>query len=221
MGLELVEIVMDVENEFGVSIEDADAYHLTTPQHVANYLYKRVRTSQSSPCPSQMGFYLLRKALCENFSFQRNEISPKTRFDELFQENVRSQWQKLWNFMQVETIPRLQRNKALRITSDFVLPALVFVVGYFVISAGFSIALLIFLVAQFFGYFISIQFANVIPDKFNELGKVISFITCSHTKIWSKEEILEKVIEITSSVLGLSTDKIKPNSNFIDDLGAG
>lgn len=42
MGLEIVELIMKVEETFGIAIPDAEASGLTTPRHVVDYVFGRV-----------------------------------------------------------------------------------------------------------------------------------------------------------------------------------
>jgi acyl carrier protein len=42
MGLDTVELIIAFENEFGLSIPDADAERLTTPRQVTEYVWGRI-----------------------------------------------------------------------------------------------------------------------------------------------------------------------------------
>ena len=42
MGLDGVEIVLAVEEEFGIAIDDADAANLTTPRRLVDYVFERL-----------------------------------------------------------------------------------------------------------------------------------------------------------------------------------
>jgi hypothetical protein len=42
MGLDVVELVMAFEEEFGISIPDAEAPELTTPRKVTDYIVEKV-----------------------------------------------------------------------------------------------------------------------------------------------------------------------------------
>lgn len=54
MGLDLVELVLAIEDEFKLQIVDKDARYLETPGAVANYLSLRLRPNKIiGPCPTQ------------------------------------------------------------------------------------------------------------------------------------------------------------------------
>ena len=42
MGLDVVEVIMAFEEEFGISIPDADCENLTTPRQVTEYVWGRI-----------------------------------------------------------------------------------------------------------------------------------------------------------------------------------
>jgi acyl carrier protein len=63
MGLDIVEIVIQFEEDFGVRIPDADAGELVTPRDFIDYFCARLPMAADAPCPSQRAFYLLRRPL--------------------------------------------------------------------------------------------------------------------------------------------------------------
>ncbi len=66
MGLELLELTMAYEEEFGIIMDEPDVVDCTTPGLVADYLYTRVRRSNNDSCLSQQGFYKIRKELVDS-----------------------------------------------------------------------------------------------------------------------------------------------------------
>ncbi len=98
MGLDLVELVMKVENVFGIDILDNDAPHLGTPRQLANYISYRIscgKTPTSDRLVSQSRFYALRNILAQQFDIPIQNIRPETRFDQLFQNDPIKQWERL------------------------------------------------------------------------------------------------------------------------------
>ncbi len=95
MGLDTVELLMAIEEEFGLHFNDADAADCTTPRHVADYLSKRVRTSSDDPCPTQRGFYKIGNAILSSFDFRREDIAPSTKLSIIFGKPEKQSWEKL------------------------------------------------------------------------------------------------------------------------------
>ena len=76
MGLDGVELLLAVEEEFGVAIADADAIGLTTPALLAEYVSARLgdRARNAAVCTSSRAFYLLRQALMETGAISRRQL---------------------------------------------------------------------------------------------------------------------------------------------------
>ena len=95
MGLDSVEIVIVVEETFGISIEDAEASEVTTPADLIS-LVQRAVSSKSilRPCLSQRAFHVVRKNISRITNVSKRSINLKTRINSLFPKPDRS---KLWN----------------------------------------------------------------------------------------------------------------------------
>ncbi len=82
-GLDLVELVMAIEEEFGLDIPNEAAEKLTTVGEVYEYLRTRLDKTDSEECLSQKIFYKLRRAIVSNFQVNRQAISPDTQVNNL------------------------------------------------------------------------------------------------------------------------------------------
>ncbi len=90
MGLDTVEIVMAVEQTFGISIPNRDAEKMLTPAHLISYVQQAVSSKPiQQPCLTQRAFHRVRASLCEVTEFPRREIRLETRIDHLFPEDDR------------------------------------------------------------------------------------------------------------------------------------
>lgn len=77
MGLDSVELVMDLEEAFGIEIPDEDAARLETPRMVLNYLVTRLPIAPSGGCQTQRSFYALRRGL-RAVGITGTELRPAT-----------------------------------------------------------------------------------------------------------------------------------------------
>jgi hypothetical protein len=81
MGLDTVELVMEIEDEFGIRIADDEAERITTVgqtvECVARHLAAR-RPPGPVVCTSARAFYRLRAALGERFNVPRSAVRPGT-----------------------------------------------------------------------------------------------------------------------------------------------
>jgi hypothetical protein len=105
MGLDLVEIIMDIEERFGVEIPDEDASRVNTVADLIDAVCKQLDTAAqkceksdqiSVICHSSRAFYRFRKELTRILPLGRRDVKPSARLEELIPRQVRRQtWQAL------------------------------------------------------------------------------------------------------------------------------
>lgn len=104
MGLETVELVMAIEEEFGIEIRNEDAGRLTTVGEIYNFLLSRLEQTAPIDCLSQRVFYKLRRALIETYGLSRHVITPATKLDSLLTvEQISEGWPFLQMFIALKT----------------------------------------------------------------------------------------------------------------------
>lgn len=114
MGLDSVELLMAIEEEFGVEIPDSAASTMYTVGDVYDWL--KVRTASTDPiaCLTQRVFYKLRRALVENYSVERRLVFPDSRItDFLSRETIEDGWPFLQLFIDLKTPPFKVTNEIL------------------------------------------------------------------------------------------------------------
>lgn len=216
MGLDTIELVMAIEEEFAIHIRDEDAERLTTPQKVANYVMERVRHPGMS-CPPQAGFYRLRSALIDAFSIPRSEIHPETRFSDLLRGDIKLQWKELGATLGTD-LPALERSARLT-TMVFAGPAVI-VAALSSLSLPLIVLLATYIAIVFIALRATIAARATIPSRYSTVEGLIPFVGCSSSRKWTDETVLARVIELTSEQLGVPIDNIHPHSRFVQDLNA-
>lgn len=108
MGLDCVELVMAIEEAFGIDIPDADAANLITVGAMYEFVLSRLKVSDKpgQRCLTAHAFYRTRSALvraCPNASLQ--QITPRTPLLELYPEWTRRriQWRALEHELKLKT----------------------------------------------------------------------------------------------------------------------
>ncbi len=97
MGLDSVELVMSIEDKFGVTIPDAEYANIGTIQQMADAIFQRLKLEPNKKCLSQIVFYRLRRAF-EEFGNEKQSISPNTKMINLLNKtDLKSDWTKLEN----------------------------------------------------------------------------------------------------------------------------
>lgn len=121
MGLDSVEHVMAIEEEFGLDIPDSDVERMIFVGDVYEWL--RIRLSKADPraCLTQRLFYKLRRALIDNYNIERNAVAPDTRLTDLLSlRDVEEGWPFLQMFIDLKTPPFRVANEFLgyRLSED-------------------------------------------------------------------------------------------------------
>jgi acyl carrier protein len=90
MGLDTVELVMEIEDEFGIAIPDADAELIQTAGQLHAYVCYRLRPRPVPACPSARAFYHLRAAIRRHCPIPRDAIRPSALLSRLLPEDLRA-----------------------------------------------------------------------------------------------------------------------------------
>jgi hypothetical protein len=60
----------------------------------------------------------------------------------------------------------------------------------------------------------------VIPDNCNTVESLIPFVATTNAALWTRDQVLARIMQITSTQLGIPFEKIREDSTFVDELGA-
>ncbi len=103
-GLDTVELVMAIEEEFGIEIPDKDAERITTVGETFEFLKTRLSSTPPRDCLSQKIFYKLRRALIENYQVSRRSITPDTKLSDIISlQDLEDGWPFLQMFIDLKT----------------------------------------------------------------------------------------------------------------------
>ena len=98
MGMDSVELVLAIEEDFGVLIPDEEAEQMLTVGDVYDWLKVKLSSADAVDCLTQQVFYKLRRALVQNYSLDKAAIRPDTRLTDLLPIEVVAEG---WPFLQV------------------------------------------------------------------------------------------------------------------------
>ena len=76
MGLELVELVLDTEREFGIEVSNQEAEEIGRLGELYELLLVKLEVSRRGLCPTQLAFCRVRQTLLERSELERREIRP-------------------------------------------------------------------------------------------------------------------------------------------------
>lgn len=102
MGLDSVELVMSIEDKFGIRIEDSEAEKIYTVQDFVDIVFSKIIVNPIDTCLSQLIFYKIRKAL-RKLTPTEKEIKPDMKISELFtQSELKEKWSQLKTEIELE-----------------------------------------------------------------------------------------------------------------------
>ena len=95
MGLDSVELVMTIEDKFGISIPDDECEQIVTVQQMADSVFEKIKLNPNEKCLSQIIFYRIRKAF-ELFGNEKQNITPNSKMSELLSKtDLKNDWTRL------------------------------------------------------------------------------------------------------------------------------
>jgi len=131
MGLDGVEILMAVEERFGISIPDEEAEITFTPGKLINLVLTKVRQADFSQCESRRAFYALRRALMKLTGVSRKAVRPEAELAELLPPRNRTeQWRELRAALGAVRWPRLVPQPGLATAIGVVAFTVALLIGY-------------------------------------------------------------------------------------------
>lgn len=232
MGLDTVELVMEIEEAFDISIPDDHASKMLTVGDVYEFILEKTADSalKSSTCLSAAAFFALRRHVSA-LGLSPSEIRPKTQLDCVIPLiGRRTYWQNLSSRMDLR-FPRLGRPSWLALLNCMLVAIVVFasflgfaqqnvVAGFF--AAGvldvISSVLLIFLTKPLAIYPVSTcstvrdLVTNLVATNYNTLATRYS--TRNPSDVWNALQL------IVAEQLGVDRSAVVPHARFVQDLGA-
>jgi len=225
MGLDTVELLLNVEECFGVAITDESAAELTTPRQLASHVAKLLAaqspeniSARASPCLSQRAFYRLRRILIAETGLSRDTLRPDTPLAEVLPDQRWAAWRRLRRALVAPDLPRLTVSPPISTLAQIAAIALsVLLAAYLALSAGALLA------AAFAGWFLSLALCDRLgtrfPSHLKTLGDLVHYVPVEPPTVWREGEILQQVCLLTARQSGLSLDLIDPDAHFVYDIG--
>jgi len=232
MGLDTVELVMEIEEAFDISIPDDRASTMLTVGDVYEFILEKTADStlKSSTCLTAAAFYDLRRHL-RSLGLTHLPIRPKTELDLAIPLiGRRTYWQALSSQMDLR-FPRLGRPSWLALLNCMLVAIVVYasflgfaeqnvVTGILaaVLFGVSSSALLMFLTLPFAVYPASTcstirdLVTNLVAINYTTLATRYS--TRNPTDVWNALQL------IVAEQLGVDRSAVVPHARFVQDLGA-
>ncbi len=222
MGLDGVELIMDLEEEFGVSLPDADLAACRTPRDMIDLIWSKVQGMSEPACKSQRAFYALRRAVVETLKVRRGSVRPTTPICSLIPgRNDVDRWQDLSNAVGGYRWPCVHRPLWMSLLIAVALAGLVYVFGGWVLAGDYVVAALIAVPLGLFLLLRATRQWRRIPHFDASLAALVPYVPVPRWYPQSREDVAERVKGVTIENLGLSESEYAEDADFAKDLGVG
>lgn len=235
IGLDGIELIMAVEETFGIEIADEDAQEILTVGQLWDYVCARVAFVPTKSCVTAKAFYRLRRALIATTQVWRRGIRPDSLLEPFFPTRTRRDSWKLFGeslklkLPELEYAPRLRElpmSLALLATAT----AGAYVFWTFDVSWWATILMIVGLAVGF--CVANAAFERVFRPlriHFNPAwetaGGLARTIVGLNEQAWlgddlrSREIAWEKIRALVAQHLDVSLHLVTPDAGFVNDLG--
>jgi acyl carrier protein len=248
MGLELVEIVMDVEEIFGISLPDTRLSEMRTVGELCDCIIDILGREKEGAALSDSVFLRLCEAIQSVKGTEQGQISADTRLSELFPFWGRKRaWKRLEKSLGLPLPPTqppgvvrtivlvvsivLGWVLGLSILFDLIPPRTVqssgtvsVLVAVFGLVLGFLAICLCWLV----GCWLTLPLARFWPKNLRTVGDLSQLIlekyygkVVKKEQRFNPEEVWNILRRIVAAVLGVDQSQVTREARFVEDLGAG
>ena len=231
MGLDAVELVLEIEEEFGIKIPDEDGEQIETIGQLHQYVLRRLGIDQEPrvvpgiPCANAVVFHKLRRSLIETFGIARKEIKPSVAFSELLPIDRRRQdWIRLRQALHVP-LPNLIRPQFLQ--ALLYLAWFGALVSTIAVVSGTGDAILPF---SLLGVCLCAQIATIgyavhVPDAYLTVGTTVRSLLRDHRDRLAPlpdntapRTVWDRLRRIISEQFGVPVESLHEDTHFINDL---
>jgi acyl carrier protein len=225
MGLDLVELEMEIEDAFDIKIADEEYVGLETVGQVFDYLCHRLNAQAAQACTTQSTFYRLRAAMIQTLGLDRHLLRPDVALDALLPPR---NWHREWNRLTDSSGLRLPKLKLSDTKTDWEI--LILLIG--LTLAGFGLlhsvsAACCIVVGSFFLAGLASPRSSS-GESFLTAGmslrEVVERIEVPDPSIissrWTDEQVWLKLKQAVVKVLGVKPHEVTLQSDFVKDLGA-
>jgi acyl carrier protein len=231
MGLDSVELILEVEKTFGITIADADAEKIRTVSDLQALVRKQLEGKTTTACASSFIFYSLRRVLMQELDLPKTAITPQTALKDIIPRKDRRVWWKKIATATVWAFPALRlREPYATLLSVF---ALVSIIG----TVGFALAMVWFfddtkwwwllpvgaLLFCWLLYALLRPLRTSFPQKYVrnlcERLLVLNYSTVRNEKGLNQKEVEMVLMQVIADRTGIPVEEILPEHSFTDDLG--
>lgn len=231
MGLDSVEILMKVEDTFGIKIPDQEAEQILTVGDFHTAVWRHLSGKHSDKCKSQHLFYNLRKSFADTFNFSPQQLMLDTPPEEIFPiTNRRQEYLSFANTANLK-LPDLVLTKPWA--------TLLTTFGVATIIGGLVTSLILInlfdsskwtLLIPVAGIILTIFLSDLLNPKrtaikeitirdFTQQTLALNYSTLLTNEGTNRQEMESVINHIIADMAGLDLEEVTSEKNIADDLG--
>ncbi|MEO5803538.1 MAG: hypothetical protein ABIR24_08395 [Verrucomicrobiota bacterium] len=234
MGLDGVEIVMEVEEAFDIVIADSDAEKCMTPFDLIELVMSKVGRTDRAGCLSQRSFHFLRRAFVNEVGIARSDFSLDVPLKRFLSKPDRKR-----------KLQAIGKSVGADLVSELVLPRWI---GTMILCTGIFTGIAVWLytrslpspllqslslvwgiiasvAALKLGFVVTRPLRDDFPDKLATVGKTTRWLVGHNPSLfsdlpgeWSRKQVAERVREIVIEML-CCEKTYREDARFVEDLG--
>ncbi len=222
MGLEGVEIVIEVEQTFDIVIADSEAEKIATPGQLIELVLSKVGRTDHAACLTQRAFHHLRASLMRQLGCRRNQIKPETLLEDLFpRSNRKPKIRQILTDLGVQKEIELVRPKWLTL---LLLTMLIFGA---IATAAFLPGFLFLILFGWLAFFSTRRLQIEFRPSLATVAHLSRWLVATAPQLvnappgqWSREQVAEHIRQIVIDILPCEKT-YRENAHFVKDLGMG
>jgi acyl carrier protein len=230
MGLDSVELVIEIEDRFNVTLPDAECQRVRTVADLAVLVLSRL-PHDNGVCPTAHAFYEFRRLAVTHAGLKREHVRPKATLTAIFPPSSRRRWnlirKKDRRLPSLVASPRAAT--ALLCAGTIAASACLLATAALWESHGVSAAIpfsfitLITCLASF--RIAAVGLARHFPAKLQTIADLTRLIAPLRIQsnspgqnLLAQQRVLQEVRRLTAEQVGLPLEKVQPTSDLVNDL---
>jgi acyl carrier protein len=229
MGLDSVELVLTVEETFGLSIPDDDAVEIDTVGKLYDYILTHRFQGKQEACLSSVTFYKIRCAMMAVLNIPRKDLRLSTKLSTLIPKH--RHW--IWNNLEKTAaliFPKLKRpfwvNMLIILLGGGVTMWLVKLCPQMPLSTSLCLSFILFCIIGVILIFLATPLESVLQANCATVGDLTKSVLAKNYGKISKEcdrvnaaELWDSLCSIVTEQLGGEKNQLTKDTNFVRDLG--
>ena len=231
MGLDAVELMLEVEEEFGLCLEEDAIVGFRTLGNLHDYLLERCEGRRRTDCPTRSAFYRLRQAIGQVLGISPRSLKPSTPLLPLLGTwGRRKTWRRLERHLALDLPPLVGRKGVGTAWGGFVVPLLVFVAvtaltrDICVASGGAMIGMV---PGVLLGYAVGVLLEPTVDSSFQTIGGLTRVVAALNDREFrvgdapstENDPIWDRLCRVIVTQLAVRRETLSRDTRFVEDLG--